>query len=135
MRGFDSLHRIERTKADLRNQQVVATVSTFVLAMVLFPDVQSKAQEELDRVVGPGRLPTFDDRDHLPYLAAVYNELMRWHVIGPMGTPPNPLACLHVKRLISQESHMQQLKTIGTGITSFPKVHWSCPIFGELFVV
>ncbi|KAI0267870.1 cytochrome P450 oxidoreductase [Gloeopeniophorella convolvens] len=66
---------------------IAATISTFVLAMVLFPDVQRKAQEELDRVVGRHRLPNFDDRDHLPYLAAVYKELLRWHVIGPMGIP------------------------------------------------
>jgi cytochrome P450 len=65
--------------------QVAATVSTFVLAMVLFPDVQLKAQEEIDRVVGPGRLPNFADREHLPYLSALYKELLRWHVIGPMG--------------------------------------------------
>ncbi|KAH9170063.1 cytochrome P450 oxidoreductase [Lactarius sanguifluus] len=66
---------------------VVATISTFVLAMVLFPDVQLKAQEEIDRVVGKGRLPNFTDREHLPYLSALYKELLRWHVIGPMGIP------------------------------------------------
>ncbi|KAI9451145.1 cytochrome P450 oxidoreductase [Lactarius psammicola] len=66
---------------------VVATVSTFILAMVLFPDVQLKAQEEIDRVVGSGRLPNFNDREHLPYLSALYKELLRWHVIGPMGIP------------------------------------------------
>ncbi|KAI0296290.1 cytochrome P450 [Multifurca ochricompacta] len=66
---------------------VVATTSTFVLAMVLFPDVQRKAQEEIDRVVGSSRLPNFDDREHLPYLAALYKELLRWHVIGPLGIP------------------------------------------------
>ncbi|KAH8985752.1 cytochrome P450 oxidoreductase [Lactarius hatsudake] len=66
---------------------VVATISTFVLAMVLFPDVQLKAQEEIDRVVGTGRLPNFADREHLPFLSALYKELLRWHVIGPMGIP------------------------------------------------
>ncbi|KAH9051796.1 cytochrome P450 oxidoreductase [Lactarius vividus] len=66
---------------------VVATISTFILAMVLFPDVQLKAQEEIDRVVGTDRLPNFADREHLPYLSALYKELLRWHVIGPMGIP------------------------------------------------
>ena len=65
--------------------QVVATISAFILAMVLFPDAQHKAQEEIDRVVGPGRLPNFTDREHLPYLSALYKELLRWHIIGPMG--------------------------------------------------
>ena len=31
--------------------------------MSLYPDVQKKAQKELDRVVGPNRLPDFDDYD------------------------------------------------------------------------
>jgi Cytochrome P450 len=105
--------------------------------MVLFPDVQCRAQEEIDRVVGPGRIPTFNDREHLPYLAAVYMELLRWHVIGPMGASasPNPSACLHAERLISQGSHIQQLKTIGTGTISFPKVHWLWPTSGELVFI
>jgi cytochrome P450 len=116
---------MEKTDTDTRIQQVAATISTFVLAMVLFPDVQRKAQEEIDRVVGPGRIPSFSDREHLSYLAAVYKELLRWHVIGPMGAflYPNPPAPLHVGRLISQGFHIQQLKTIGTEIISFPKVH------------
>ena len=53
--------------------------------MVLHPEVQRKAQQEIDHVVGTHRLPNFDDRDHLPYLAAVYKEVLRWHTIGPMG--------------------------------------------------
>ena len=31
--------------------------------MAMFPDVQRKAQEEVDRVVGNDRLPTFEDRE------------------------------------------------------------------------
>ena len=40
---------------------------TFVMAMILYPDVQKKAQEEIDRVVGSDRLPDFQDRKSLPY--------------------------------------------------------------------
>jgi hypothetical protein len=53
--------------------------------MVLFPEVQSKAQAELDAVVGSGRLPSFDDRDSLPYINAVRKELLRWHSVTPLG--------------------------------------------------
>lgn len=55
--------------------------------MVLFPDVQRKAQEEIDRVVGTDRLPTFDDRENLPYIEAVLTEAWRWHTVGPLGVP------------------------------------------------
>ncbi|THG96709.1 hypothetical protein EW026_g5171 [Hermanssonia centrifuga] len=64
---------------------VTATLSGFFLAMVLFPDVQKKAQKEIDDAIGQFRLPTFSDSDRLPYLAAVYKEVLRWHIIGPMG--------------------------------------------------
>ncbi|OBZ73772.1 O-methylsterigmatocystin oxidoreductase [Grifola frondosa] len=40
----------------------VATLSQFILAMVHYPHVLRKAQREIDDVVGPDRLPTFDDR-------------------------------------------------------------------------
>jgi len=58
---------------------------TFFLAMVLHPNVVRKAHEELDRVVGQDRLPTFSDRPSLPYICAIVNEVMRWHPVGPLG--------------------------------------------------
>lgn len=58
---------------------------TFILAMVLHPRVQIKAQEEIDRVVGPSRLPRFEDRSSLPYVEAIYREVLRWNPSGPLG--------------------------------------------------
>ena len=55
--------------------------------MVIFPDVQRKAQAELDAVVGPSRLPTFEDRTSLPYVNAIVKECMRWHVVVTLGIP------------------------------------------------
>jgi cytochrome P450 len=52
-------------------------VLTFLLAMVLHPDVYKKAQEEMDRVVGPDRLPNLDDRKSLTYLDSVLKESYR----------------------------------------------------------
>ena len=43
--------------------------------MVAYPDVQLKAQEELDRVIGRARVPTLNDMEHLPYLRAVVKEV------------------------------------------------------------
>lgn len=53
--------------------------------MLLYPDVQGKAQAELDRVVGTNRLPDFSDYDSLPYIQAIAKETMRWHLIAPLG--------------------------------------------------
>lgn len=52
-------------------------MKTFVLAMVLHPEVYRKAQEEIDRVVGPERLPDFEDREQLPYLECLLKEVYR----------------------------------------------------------
>ena len=56
------------------------------LALVLFPQVQRRAQAELDVVIGRDRLPTFDDRPRLPYIEAVCKEVMRWQMVTPLGT-------------------------------------------------
>lgn len=57
------------------------------MAMSLYPEVQRKAQEEIERVIGTDRLPTFDDRDNLPYVDAIVKEALRWHPVAPMGVP------------------------------------------------
>jgi len=62
-----------------------STIQSFILAMVLYPDVQRKAQAELDRVVGRDRLPNFNDRESLPYIEAVIKEALRWLPTAPMA--------------------------------------------------
>ncbi|KAF5681229.1 hypothetical protein FHETE_18 [Fusarium heterosporum] len=65
----------------------VITLTTFNLAMVLFPEVQLKAQREIDSEIGNKRFPSFEDRDRLPYVDAVVKETLRWWPIAPMGFP------------------------------------------------
>lgn len=55
--------------------------------MTLYPEVQRKAQEEIDRVLGPCQLPKVADRSRLPYIEAVVKEVLRWHPVAPMGIP------------------------------------------------
>jgi len=52
-----------------------AFLQTLVLALVNFPDVQARAQEELDSVIGDERSPELDDIEGLPYLQAVIKEV------------------------------------------------------------
>jgi cytochrome P450 len=53
--------------------------------MVLYPEAQQKAHDEIDAVVGTGRLPDFDDEVSLPYVSALCQEVQRWHPVAPLG--------------------------------------------------
>ena len=59
----------------------------FILVMVLYPDVQARAQAEIDAVIGQGLqgLPHWEDRSSLPYVEAVVKETLRWHPAVPLG--------------------------------------------------
>ncbi|THU98377.1 cytochrome P450 [Dendrothele bispora CBS 962.96] len=63
----------------------VAALRSFFLAMVCYPSVQRKAQEELDRVVGHGRLPNHNDKPDLPYITAIMYEVLRTQPVNPLG--------------------------------------------------
>ena len=75
----------------LPSAQTLSTFLVFHLAMVLNPEVQAKAQAEIDRVVGKDRLPNFDDRPALPYVEAILRETLRWHPVAPFGASIIPL--------------------------------------------
>ncbi|KAJ2915292.1 hypothetical protein MD484_g5148, partial [Candolleomyces efflorescens] len=64
-------------------------MATFFLAMLCYPDVQEKAFAEVVRVLGPNRLPTFEDKSKLPYITAIAKESLRWQ-------SPNPIALPHM---------------------------------------
>ncbi|KZT03183.1 cytochrome P450 [Laetiporus sulphureus 93-53] len=64
-----------------------ATITSFFLAMTLFPDIYRRAQAEMDTVVGRSRLPTHADRPSLPYLESVLKETFRWSPPVPLGVP------------------------------------------------
>ncbi|EUC65968.1 cytochrome P450 family protein, partial [Rhizoctonia solani AG-3 Rhs1AP] len=66
----------------------IATASFFILAMVLYPKVALKVQEELDRVLGAAeRFPTVHDREQLPYVRRTLLELLRWQPVNPLALP------------------------------------------------
>jgi cytochrome P450 len=56
--------------------------------MALHPDIQKKAQIEIDTSTGAHRLPEFEDRPSMPFVEALYREVMRWK-------PPVPLGVAH----------------------------------------
>ncbi|PFH50869.1 hypothetical protein AMATHDRAFT_60362 [Amanita thiersii Skay4041] len=86
----DEIHDIKWSSASLYSAGADTTVSAiygFFKAMVLNPDVQAKAQAEIDAVIGHDRLPTVEDRANLPYVSALVLETERWHSVVPTGLP------------------------------------------------
>ncbi|KAG2140256.1 cytochrome P450 [Suillus bovinus] len=65
-------------------ETTTSILMAFALAMVSYPDVQKRAQTEIDLVVGRDRLPTFEDRASLPYVESVLRETLRCQPIGPI---------------------------------------------------
>ncbi|KAJ6457811.1 cytochrome P450 [Mycena vitilis] len=63
----------------------VSALGTFILAMVMYPDVHRKAQAAVDAVVGHGRLPDFED--DIPYVDAIVREVLRWRPVLPLAIP------------------------------------------------
>ncbi|KAG1771066.1 cytochrome P450 [Suillus placidus] len=68
-------------------ETTASILQTFLLAMVLYPDVQAQARAEIDQAVRHDKMPCLDDRALLPYLDAILREVLRWYPVGPLGVP------------------------------------------------
>lgn len=69
------------------------TMNTFLMAMVMRPEAQARAREEVDRVCTDGeslRLPGMSDLSEMPYIAAMIKEVLRWRPTVPI-VPPHQL--------------------------------------------
>jgi len=55
--------------------------------MAIHPEIQKKAQKEIDQLLGGERLPRLSDQDDLPYIWALVKEIYRWHVPLPISIP------------------------------------------------
>ena len=62
-----------------------STLITFALACCAFPEVLPKAWEELDRVVGSHRSPSWEDEPQLVYTKAFVKEVFRWRSVAIIG--------------------------------------------------
>uniref|UniRef100_A0A8C8VZ90 Cytochrome P450 2D28-like n=1 Tax=Peromyscus maniculatus bairdii TaxID=230844 RepID=A0A8C8VZ90_PERMB len=63
------------------------TLSWALLLMILYPDVQSRVQQEIDEVIGQARSPEMADQARMPFTNAVIHEVQRFGDIGQLNLP------------------------------------------------
>ncbi|OXV06661.1 hypothetical protein Egran_05572, partial [Elaphomyces granulatus] len=67
------------------------TSSTMLLvliqAIILHPEIQQRAQAQLDEVCGEDRSPNWADYQQLPYISMIIKETMRWRPVTPLAFP------------------------------------------------
>ncbi|KAG1792683.1 cytochrome P450 [Suillus plorans] len=83
----DTMKAVALTGYAVGMDTTASTLQTFLLAMVLYPDVQARARAEFDQAVKHDRMPCLDDRASMPYLDAILREVLRWHPVVPLGIP------------------------------------------------
>lgn len=64
-----------------------SALNSSILYIAAHPEVQERANEEISRVVGDARSPTFDDEEALPYIRAMGKEILRIRPVTTIGTP------------------------------------------------
>ncbi|KAI0767399.1 cytochrome P450, partial [Fomes fomentarius] len=101
--------------------QTFSVLQTVFLAMSLYPDVLKKAHAELDAVVGPSRLPDFDDERSLVYVSAIIKEAQRRIPAVPTGIPHGTTEDLELRGYL-----------IPAGTVIMPNI-WACMHDPEVF--
>ncbi|KAG6791318.1 hypothetical protein POTOM_000435 [Populus tomentosa] len=92
-----------------RGTDTVAILLEWIMArMVLHPDIQAKARQEIEKLTGNHRQVQDSDIPNLPYLQAIVKEVLRLH-------PPGPL--LSWARLAIHDVHVDKM-SIPAGTTA-----------------
>lgn len=64
-----------------------SAVNSALKYLAAYPEAQQKAHEEISRVIGDGRSPTFDDESDLPYIRSIVKEILRLRPVTNLGSP------------------------------------------------
>ena len=81
--------------------------------MMLHPEAQSKAQEEIDRVIGLERLPDFNDRDALPFVECAIKETQRYVLQADAGLSTKELTCCGLDDIQMAPGHAKCSTSLG----------------------
>ncbi|KDN35251.1 hypothetical protein RSAG8_11736, partial [Rhizoctonia solani AG-8 WAC10335] len=97
-----NIKRVAAALYGAASDTTVSAVKTFILAMTLYPDVQAKAQSEIESYLHTQphkRFITMDDKPNLPYASALIREILRWHpvltLVGHRSNGEDDVQCAH----------------------------------------
>ncbi|KAH7159405.1 cytochrome P450 [Dactylonectria estremocensis] len=83
----DAAGYISGSLLEAGSDTTASTLYGFILAILIWPEIQKRGQEEIDRVVGPDRLPTMEDYDQMPFIRCCIKESVRWMPTVILGVP------------------------------------------------
>uniref|UniRef100_A0A803KD05 Uncharacterized protein n=1 Tax=Xenopus tropicalis TaxID=8364 RepID=A0A803KD05_XENTR len=63
------------------------TLKHGLLLLIKYPEIQAKLHMEIDNVIGRNRTVNLNDRNSMPYMEAVINEIQRFSDIAPLNLP------------------------------------------------
>lgn len=87
--------------------ETVSTVLSWILPILMrHPDKQDKVQKEIDKVIGPNRLPLLIDRPQLPYVEATILEILRYSSMVPLGMPHETAEDVHIEGFLIPKGTM-----------------------------
>lgn len=69
------------------SQTTSISLDLALMIMVIYPDIQTRIQHDIDIVLGEAQLPTLSDKSQLSYIEAVLLEVQRFFHIAPITGP------------------------------------------------
>ncbi|XP_071446808.1 methyl farnesoate epoxidase-like [Hetaerina americana] len=100
------------------------TLAFAVLLLLRHPECCRKATDELDKVVGRGRIPSLSDRVNCPYVEAVIMEVLRRINVVPVAIPHRALCDVTINgyRIPKDTTVLVSLRSV-----HMDKDHWGDP--------
>ena len=101
------------------------------MLMALHPDVQKRAQAEVDDEVGRNQVAEYAQLENVPYLFAVMKEVLRFAPVGPLGVfSPHCTTDTHSSLPQWKPSHTRSCKMTNIWDTELQRIQRCFPTSG-----